>query len=298
LGFAFFVTSKLIYKKDMFRILTPNFSPTYKKAAVACGLFVLVFVALTLTQDLVRSSLKNSAFYFSESFMFSSFWWLFAPLFFIQYLVIRQRNKTQVIFQIALIIFPILIHLFSFPLLIWILSKTFYNHTYAIQQTLTYTISEYLYVLIVLYSVPVSGFIYLRGKTKLPVLISETENETISNPFVNSIPVSEGYKKLNIAVSEIYYCSANPPYINIHLESQKYLHSETLKSVSLKLNPREFVRVHKSAIVNIKMVSSYKTRLNGDYDLTLKNNVQLRVSRNFATDFKDLFKNNHQLARK
>jgi hypothetical protein len=32
------------------------------------------------------------------------------------------------------------------------------------------------------------------------------------------------------------------------------------------------------------MVASYTTRLNGDYDLKMKNNVQLRVSRNFATD--------------
>jgi DNA-binding LytR/AlgR family response regulator len=124
------------------------------------------------------------------------------------------------------------------------------------------------------------------------------QNKSSISQFINTILVSEGYKKYSIAVSEIYYCSSNSPYINIHLENQKYLHNETLKSISLKLNPEAFVRIHKSAIVNINMVVCCKTRLNGDYDVTLKNAVQLRVSRNFAPDFKKLFNKTHQLASK
>ncbi len=94
------------------------------------------------------------------------------------------------------------------------------------------------------------------------------------------------------------YFSANPPYINLHLEGKKYLYNETLKSISVKLNPEQFVRVHKSTIVNIKMVASFTTRLNGDYDLTLNNYTQIRVSRNFAADFKDLFNKTHHLTTK
>ncbi|MEP7237545.1 MAG: LytTR family DNA-binding domain-containing protein [Ferruginibacter sp.] len=281
----------------MYKTLTTKFSATDKKAAILCVSFVLTLVALTVTQDIVRSELKNSTFYFSESFMFSSFWWLFAPLFFLQYLFVRNRNKTPQLFKIALLIFPIIVHLFSFPLLVWLLSKIFYYHTYSIKQTLHYTVSEYLYVLIAAYTLPLLAFLYFKGK-KTPELMPGSQNEDISNQFIKFILISEGYKKFSIAVSEIYYFSANPPYINIHVESQKYLQNETLKSVSLKLNPRQFIRVHKSAIVNIQMVTSYKTRLNGDYDLMLNNNAQLRVSRNFAADFKSLFKESQQLATK
>lgn len=271
-----------------------KFSGPDRKAAVFCVLFVLVFVLLTLTQDLVRSGLKNSAFYFSESFMFSSFWWLFAPLFFAQYFFVVHKNKSGLLLRSVAVILPIVLHLFAFPLLVWGLSKTFYYHTYSIQQTLSYTVSEYLYLLIVLYTLPFLVFQHLAGKAKTREMIPGPAYEEPARHFMNTILVSEGYKKHSVAVSDIYYCSANPPYINIHLACQKYLHKETLKSLSQKLNTEQFVRVHKSALVNINMVASCKTRLNGDYDIKLKNNVQLRVSRNYASDFKQLLKKTHQ----
>lgn len=278
--------------------LTSKFSASDRRAAIICGLFVLLFVTLTLVQDLVKSTLKNSAFYFSESFMFTSFWWLFAPFFLAQYFFVKHKNNSNFLLRSSVIILPIILHLFAFPLLVWLLSKTFHYHTFTIQQTFKYTVSEYLYLLIVLYTVSFIAFQYLSAKTKKTVVIIEEKDEEHSEQFINTILVSEGYKKHNIAVSDIYFCSANPPYINIHLAGQKFLHNETLKSVSLKLNPEHFVRVHKSALVNIHMVASYKTRLNGDYDLTLKNDVRLRVSRNYAADFKDRFKKTHQLTAK
>jgi DNA-binding LytR/AlgR family response regulator len=151
---------------------------------------------------------------------------------------------------------------------------------------------------VLFYSIPVLIFQVFSKKAKLTEPVSETQNDSIVNQFMSNIIVSDGNKKLSINVSEILYFSATPPYINLHLEGKKYLHNETLKSISIKLNPDQFVRVHKSTIINIKMVISYTTRLNGDYDLNMKNNVQLRVSRNFATDFKKLFNKNHHLTTK
>jgi hypothetical protein len=282
----------------MNRMLTTKFNIPDRKVAFALSLLVLGFVVLTLTQDFLRSDLRNSAFYFSESFMFSSFWWLFAPLLFTQYFAVKYKNKKQLAFQVAVIILPIFLHLFAFPFLVWVLSTVFYYHTYSFQQTFRYTLSEHLYFLVLFYSIPVLTFLFFLKKTKLAETISETLNERIRNQFICTIVVTGGNKKCIIAVSEILYFSANPPYINIHCEGKKYLHNETLKSISNKLNAEQFVRVHKSTIVNIKMVASYTTRLNGDYDLTMKNNVQLRVSRNFATDFRNLFNKTHHLTTK
>jgi len=278
--------------------LTTKFSITDRKAAFILTLLVLAFVVLTLTQDFLRSDLKNSAFYFSESFMFSSFWWLFAPFLFSQYFAIKHKTKIRLVFQIVVIILPIFLHLFAFPFLVWVLSTIFYYHVYSYQQTFRYTLSEHLYSLVLLYSIPILTFQFFFKKAKLAKPDSETQNEKIVKQFISTILVSNGNKKHSIIVSEILYFSANPPYINLHLEGKKYLHNETLKSISLKLNAEQFVRVHKSTIVNIDLVASYTTRLNGDYDLTMKNNVQLRVSRNFATDFKNLFNKTHRLTTK
>lgn len=269
-----------------------------RKVAFVLTLLALAFVVLILTQDFLRSGFKNSSFYFSESFMFSSFWWLFAPLLFMQYFAVVHKNKERLYFQVVIIVLPIFIHLFAFPFLVWLLSSVFYYHTYSFPQTFRYTLSEHLYLLAIIYSIPVSAFQFFSKKIDLVKSVSQTQTVGISNQFINTILVTDGYKKYHIVVSEILYFSANPPYINIHLEDKKYLHNETLKSIATVLDPEQFVRVHKSSIVNIKMVASYTTRLNGDYDLTMKNNVQIRVSRNFATDFKNLFNKTHPLTTK
>lgn len=280
----------------MKRTLTTKFSITDRKAAVVLILLVSAFVVLTLTQDFLRSYLKNSAFYFSESFIFSSFWWLFAPLLFTQYFAVRYKNKKRLAFQLALIVIPIFLHLFAFPFLVWALSTVLYYHTYSFHQTFRYTLSGHLYLLVLFYSIPVLVFQVFSKKTNSAAPDSEIQNKRFVNQFISTIVVSEGNKKYSVIVSEILYFIANPPYINLQLEGKKYLHHETLKSISNKLNAEQFVRVHKSTIVNIKMVASYTTRLNGDYDLTMKINVQLRVSRNFATNFKNLFNKTHHLA--
>lgn len=269
---------------------------TEKRIAATLSILVLAFVILTLIQDFLRSDLNNSTFYFSESFMFSSFWWLFAPLLFSQYLAVRNKNKIRLAYKASIIILPVFIHLIAFPIIVWLLSSVFYYHTFSFQQTLRYTLSEHLYLIVLLYTIPVITFHFFTKKIKVVKVASATEVENITNQFVKAFIVSDGNKKQPIAVSEIAYFTANPPYINIHLEGKRFLKNQTLKSVILQLDPEQFIRVHKSTIVNIKMVVSYTTRLNGDYDIMMKNKTQLRVSRNFAAAFKSVFNQTHHLA--
>lgn len=113
--------------------------------------------------------------------------------------------------------------------------------------------------------------------------------------FITSLIVSDfNNKKVVIDTNDIYYFSANSPYINIHHQTKKYLYSATLKSLQTQLNSDQFLRVHKSYVVNIGKVVSYQSRLNGDYDLLLSDNTVLRVSRNYAVIFKSAFEAHHR----
>jgi DNA-binding LytR/AlgR family response regulator len=67
---------------------------------------------------------------------------------------------------------------------------------------------------------------------------------------------------------------------------KKHFHSATLKSLVAQLPPATFIRVHKSAIVNMAFVKSLQSRGNGDYDITMQNNSIVRLSRNYAAAFK------------
>lgn len=275
--------------------LTTKLHITDRKVAVLLTILVSAFVVLTWVQDMLRAALKDSAFYFSESFMFSSFWWLFVPLFFAQYVAVKQLPvRLRIPVQPLLIFLPMLVHLLAFPALVWMLSKAFYYHTFLFQQTFRYTVSEHVYTLVLLYSIPVLSFRYFLDRKQAIEIAPQPAEEMITGQFLHTILVTEGNKKSQVLISDIRYISANPPYITLHLENKKYLHKETLKSIAAKLDPEQFVRVHRSAVVNINMVASYTTRLNGDYDLDMKNKVQVRLSRNFAADFKNRFNKTHQ----
>lgn len=114
---------------------------------------------------------------------------------------------------------------------------------------------------------------------------------------ISSILISDNnFKKILLQVDDILYFSANSPYVNINHSSKKYLHTETLKSLEAQLDNKQFIRIHKSFIVNLSKITSIRSRQNGDYDITLSDNTVLRVSRNYAKDFKSGFSEIHHLA--
>lgn len=258
-----------------------------RKTGLIFLISLLSLIALTLIQDYIEAIVHDTGFYISESFLFSSYSWLFAPILFIQYRIVRKFPSINFFLKTYVILLSIAIHLLFYPLLVWVLSNLFYNHTFRYSQTLNYALSQKLYLLVIVYSGIALLYHILERISKITSLaISKKQSPVITS---DTILVTDGTKKLAISFSDILFISANPPYINICLEGRKYLHSETLKEIAKQLPSETFVRIHKSTIVNIKAVTSYTSRGNGDYDLCLSNKVELRVSRNYAADFKDKF---------
>lgn len=252
-------------------------------------LLVIGLIGVTLVQDFLRAVFHDSAFYLSESFLFSSFWWIFAPLCYAQYGFLQSGKTGKLVSVMLLIVVPCLLHLFLFPVLVWAISALFYDHTFAIRQTLQYTLAEHLYMLTALYSIPVLGYAVL-GKRTTDKKEKEQKEAFVKKEFSATLLVSQGNVHTAVAVDEILYITATTPYVNIHLPHKKYLHNETLRSMLEKLDDQKFVRVHKSTIIHIRQVRSYTSRSNGDYDVTMSDGFVVRLSRNYAADFKSRLK--------
>lgn len=245
---------------------------------------LLICVAANVCLDIIESRLQNSAFYFFESFLFSSYWWLFLPFLSAQFFLARaNRNVPSILF----VVLPLLLHLFCYPAVVWLLSALFYYHTFAFWQTFNYALTEYTFISFTLYSVPY--LLYRHFENKSRITTKPVSGKTFSGESVKSLLVADGYKRTTIFTEEILFISANTPYVTIHLKTRHYLYNETLKTMLEKLDPRLFVRIHKSTIVNISVVKSYESRLNGDYDLVVDSGQTLRVSRNYAPLFKEKF---------
>ena len=254
------------------------------------GLFLLVLIAivtLAIFQDYLHSKRGDYPFFFSESLLFKSLWFLFPPILLLIKPVFQQRPITTP-FQMGLVVcVATLAHLLLVPLTIWCLSTVFREQSYGFVKVLTFTLSNDLVKIVLVYSVYLFLLNYLGIKSKK----SQLEKHKVPSQY---LCVSNGKNNTRIKLSDISYIKAATPYIAIQVENKQHLHSETLKSIGDKLDPR-FVRVHKSSIVNIEHVLSYKSRLNGDYDLLLEDGAEIRLSRNYVNDFKKCFEPTPQL---
>ncbi len=86
------------------------------------------------------------------------------------------------------------------------------------------------------------------------------------------IPTSDG--DLILDLSEIIWIEAEDYYAAIHGRGRRYLVRESLASLEARLNPTRFVRIHRSAIVNLDIV-----RQVGESAILLRNGSELAVRR-------------------
>jgi two-component system response regulator LytT len=230
---------------------------------------IALFIVANVLLDFSFTLFQNSSFYITESLLFSSYWLLYLPLL----TVIFRSTKP------LLILSAIVFHLFAYAALVWIISSLFYEHTFAYWQTFNYGLSAYFIKTVLIYGFSFVAFSHLHRKTK--------SAQTFIKPFISAILIANSTgKKLVLQVNEIRYFAANSPYVSVYHTAQQYLHTETLKSLESQLDDKQFVRIHKSHIVNIHQISAIQSRQNGDYDITLSDSTILRVSRNYAKDFK------------
>ena len=102
-----------------------------------------------------------------------------------------------------------------------------------------------------------------------------------------TLPNGQGYSLVNI--DDIIHIAADSNYSTFYLQNnEKITVSKVLKEYEEILPEHQFVRVHKSSIVNLNYVKEYNSK-NG-LEVILKNGEKIAVSRRRAGDFTDKIK--------
>lgn len=93
--------------------------------------------------------------------------------------------------------------------------------------------------------------------------------------------VPEGERLQLIDSGSIDWLEADDNYVHVHMASRKYLLRRTLQDLLVQLGEQRFARIHKSAAVNIAAVASLTPLFKGDYEVSLRSGVVLRLSRRY-----------------
>ncbi len=80
---------------------------------------------------------------------------------------------------------------------------------------------------------------------------------------------------------DIDWIEAAGVYVTLHVGGKELLYRAALNDLAEKLDPRRFVRVHRSALINIESVLQLEPISHGEFEAVLKNGSRTRVSRTY-----------------
>jgi two-component system, LytTR family, response regulator len=102
------------------------------------------------------------------------------------------------------------------------------------------------------------------------------------------IPVRSGQRTVLVRIEDIDWIESSGNYVTLHVGDQEHLLRETLSELESQLSPRQFVRVHRTAIVNLDRVQSLTPTPHGDHRLTLRSGRELTLSRTYRARLEQL----------
>lgn len=105
---------------------------------------------------------------------------------------------------------------------------------------------------------------------------------------VERLPVKEGGRIRFVKLEEIEFVEAAGNYVCLHVKGQSHVVRETMAEMEAQLDPRRFLRIHRSAIVNTAHLSELRPSFGGDYVAVLDGGKELPVSRNYREKLRGL----------
>jgi two-component system LytT family response regulator len=97
--------------------------------------------------------------------------------------------------------------------------------------------------------------------------------------YAERIVIKDGTKVTLIPVMKLDYAEALDDYVSLATEGKKHLKQQTISGLELALDPRLFVRIHRSYLVNLERVTRIEPYGKDSKVAILTNGVRLPVSR-------------------
>ena len=106
--------------------------------------------------------------------------------------------------------------------------------------------------------------------------------------YLTRIPVRSINRIVIVQVADIRRLEAEDNYVRIWTD-RPYLHKETLTGLIERLDPRDFLRVHRSHAVNIRVVRELRPQVHGEYVLVLDDGTELSSGRSYRGRIQQAF---------
>ena len=107
--------------------------------------------------------------------------------------------------------------------------------------------------------------------------------------YLERLSVRCGSRVLFIRTEDIDWFEAESGYVKLHADKATHLVRESLNILETKLNPKNFLRIHRCVIVNVERVKEMRSTEDHEHAVILHDGTKLAVGRSYRHRFYDLF---------
>lgn len=118
---------------------------------------------------------------------------------------------------------------------------------------------------------------------KLMELLSHIKSgaSTAAVESANRLVIKAKGRVIFLDLEEIDWVEAAANYVRLNVGKESYLLRETISRTTERLDPNEFIRIHRSTIVNVRKIKELIPVNSGEYIVVLKNGKELSCSRGY-----------------
>lgn len=116
------------------------------------------------------------------------------------------------------------------------------------------------------------------ARASLQLLMQARQGE---RRYLQRVAVSSAGRVLFVKTSEIDWLESEGNYVMLHVGPKRHLLRESMSAMADKLDPQQFVRLHRCAIVNVERIRELSPWSRGEQAIVLHDGTQLTIGRTF-----------------
>jgi two-component system LytT family response regulator len=116
------------------------------------------------------------------------------------------------------------------------------------------------------------------GRRQIGALLERINSK---QPYLERLIIKADGRITFLNTHEIDWIEADDKYVHLHTGKGARMVRQTLTAMETQLDPARFVRIHRSAMVNVERIRELQPLFNGEYSLLMEDKTKLTLSRTY-----------------
>ena len=130
-----------------------------------------------------------------------------------------------------------------------------------------------------------------RGGHLQERLLSLLADLKVEQKYLERLVIKDAGRVFFLRTEEIDWIESAGNYVRLHVARDSHLLRETMNTLETRLSPAKFLRIHRTAIINVERIKEMHPMFRGEYVLVLRDGTRLTSSRAYKERLQELLEN-------